>query len=302
MPKYRRYCQRIQTAKEENRIMQSNLTSQCREWLLPAYYYGTLPARRLASRLASLAGMQPVAVIFYHRVADGSPNPWTISNRQFARQIDWLTQNFDVLSLDEAQQRIRCRENHRPAVCITFDDGYADNCQQALPLLLSRRIQFTYFVSSQFILHNQPFPHDKKLGVPLAPNTVQQLQSLAKAGVEIGAHTRTHRDLGQDCDTEVLRNEILGSRDDLQEILDRPIRYFAFPYGQLANLSHDAFQIARTAEFAGVCSAYGGYNFPGSDPFHLQRFHADPNLLRLKNWLTFDPRILAGVTRFEHLS
>ena len=44
------------------------------------------------------------------------------------------------------------------------------------------------------------------------------------------------------------------------------------------------------AGYDGVCSAYGGYNFPGDDAFHLQRYHADPSLLRLKNWLTVDRR------------
>jgi len=136
--------------------------------------------------------------------------------------------------------------------------------------------------------------------VPLQPNTVQQLQALANAGVEIGAHTRTHRDLGCACDRETLRSEIVGSREELQEIIDRPIHYFAFPYGQHANLNQEGFRIARDAGFAGVCSAYGGYNFPGADPFHLQRLHADPHFLRLKNWLSFDPRLLTSVQRFEY--
>ena len=60
------------------------------------------------------------------------------------------------------------------------------------------------------------------------------------------------------------------------------------------------FQLAREAGFAGVCSAYGGYNVPGDDPFHLQRIHADPDIIRLKNWLTVDPRKLARVARFQY--
>ena len=40
----------------------------------------------------------------------------------------------------------------------------------------------------------------------------------------------------------------------------------------------------------GVLSAYGGYNFPSGDPFHLQRRGAEGSLERLKNWVTFDPR------------
>ena len=40
-----------------------------------------------------------------------------------------------------------------------------------------------------------------------------------------------------------------------------------------------------------VCSAYGDYNFPGDDPFHIRRIHVD-DMLRLKNWGTIDPRRL----------
>ncbi len=282
--------------------MQSNTISSWKQWLLPAYYFGTWPLRRVGSSLASLAGRQPIAVLFYHRVADESPSPWTISHSEFGRQVDWLTRNFEVISLEEAQRRIREQENRRPAVCITFDDGYADNCQRALPLLISRGIPFTYFVSTQFVLRGEPFPHDVARGVPLAPNTVNQLRSLVAAGVEIGAHTRTHRDLGPITDSDVLRSEIIGSRHDLQEMLGQPIRYFAFPFGQHANLNRDAFQLAQEAGFAGVCSAYGGYNFPGDDPFHLQRLHADPHFPRLKNWLTFEPRLIAGGRRFEYVA
>ena len=50
--------------------------------------------------------------------------------------------------------------------------------------------------------------------------------------------------------------------------LGSDVRYFAFPYGQHENLSAAAFRVAFEAGYEGVCSAYGGYNFPGDDPFH----------------------------------
>ena len=50
--------------------------------------------------------------------------------------------------------------------------------------------------------------------------------------------------------------------------------------------------MAYEAGYRGVCSAYGGYNFPGDDPFHLKRFHADEQFIRFKNWMTIDPRKL----------
>ena len=77
------------------------------------------------------------------------------------------------------------------------------------------------------------------------------------------------------------------------------VRYFAFPYGQHENLSAAAFRMAFDAGYAGVCSAYGGYNFPGDDPFHLRRFHADEEFIRFVNWMTVDPRKLRMHRDFE---
>jgi len=61
-------------------------------------------------------------VIYYHRVADHTPNGWTISNAQFRREIEWLEASFDLVSLGEAQRRVR-EGNSRPSVSITFDDA-----------------------------------------------------------------------------------------------------------------------------------------------------------------------------------
>jgi peptidoglycan/xylan/chitin deacetylase (PgdA/CDA1 family) len=256
---------------------------------LSAYYYGTQPLRWWRARAAARERRAPVMILFYHRIADTHLNPWTMRADDFARQLDWLESNFDLVSLAEAQARIRTN-NPRPAVAITFDDGYADNCHFALPLLVKRRIPVMYFVTTRHIIHGEPFPHDVARGEPLQPNTVDELRSFASQGIEIGAHTRSHADLGSIKNIDTLFDEVVTAGEELQQAIGCPIRYFAFPYGQPANLNADVFHLAYDAGFEGVCSAYGGYNFPGDDAFHLQRFHADPELLRVKNWLTVDPR------------
>jgi peptidoglycan/xylan/chitin deacetylase (PgdA/CDA1 family) len=266
--------------------------------LLSAYYWGNLPARRRRARRRAQLGTAPVMVLMYHRVADDRATPWTISNRAFARQIEWLSRNFETVSLDEAQRRLE-GFNGRPCVSVTFDDGYADNCIRALPLLLEKRIPLTYFVTTRPVIEARPFLHDLARGVAPPPNTVEQLRALAAAGVEIGAHTRTHADLGATRDPGRLWNELVGSVEELAALVDRPIRWFAFPFGQRENLSAAAAAIARAVGLSGVCSAYGGYNFPGDDPFHLQRIAVDEDLLRLKNWLTVDMRKLRKHPRYE---
>ena len=65
------------------------------------------------------------------------------------------------------------------------------------------------------------------------------------------------------------------------------------------NMSTAAFEIAYQAGFWGVCSAYGGYNLPGDDCFHVQRIHGDPEWSRFRNWLTLDPRKLKRPRQFD---
>jgi peptidoglycan/xylan/chitin deacetylase (PgdA/CDA1 family) len=113
---------------------------------------------------------------------------------------------------------------------------------------------------------------------------------MAAAGVEIGSHGYTHADLGPVSDTAVLRFELASARTDLQAAVRRPVRYFAFPFGQFANLSARAFALAEQAGYEAVCSGYGGLNFPGDDPFHLQRIAVSEDMIHLKNWTTDDPR------------
>lgn len=270
-----------------------------KETVLSAYYISTLRARRRAAADRAARQCEPVQILFYHRVADNFENGWTMSTRTFTRQIHWLRKRFDIVSLGEAQRRIASGRNSRPTTCITFDDGYADNGRFAIPLLLQLQIPFTYFVSTDHVLGGEPFPHDVAAGQPLVVNTKKDLLELAAAGATIGAHTRSHADLGGSLSRDEIRDEIAGSKDVLERAIGREVRYFAFPYGKHANLSADGFRTAYECGFAGVCSAYGGYNFPGDDAFHLRRFHADPEFIRFKNWLTLDPRKLRTQQDFD---
>ena len=158
-----------------------------KRFLLNLYYHGTLPYRAHLNAAAVAAAKAPVMVLFYHRIADDDGSPWTLTNREFAAQIRWLKSNFDMISLGEAQRRIAERRNIRPAVSITFDDGYASNCDEAVPLMIAEKVPCTYFVTSRCVLEQQPFPHDVTEACGAWPNTLEQIRSMAAAGIEIGA-------------------------------------------------------------------------------------------------------------------
>ena len=232
----------------------------------------------------------PLGILFYHRVDDEHQNPWTISKKKFEQHITWLQRNFELISLEELQRRMRHRDSSRPAISITFDDGYADNCAYALPMLIERKIPVTYFVSIHYALHQKPFPHDVARGVELPVNSIESLRLLARSGVEIGAHTRTHPNLGAISNEKILLDEVVNSTIELEQLVKQKVRYFAFPFGQMENLNARVFQMLQQHGMEGVCSAHGGFNEVGDDPFYLRRFHGEPEITYLKNWLTLDPR------------
>jgi peptidoglycan/xylan/chitin deacetylase (PgdA/CDA1 family) len=247
--------------------------------------------QRAMAKMAS-AGQAPMSALFYHRVADTNPNDWTISCDGFERHIDYCRQNFDLVSLSEIQSRCATTRSFHPAVSFTFDDGYAENCDFAIPLLVRHQIPCTYFVSLQHILTGQSFDHDLKAGRPLRVNTVKEIREMADAGIEIGLHSRTHIDFDQVTCRNTLKREITDAKSQLADLIGKPIRYFAFPFGLPKQLTPQAIEMVHQAGMLGFCSAYGAYNLVGQDPFHIRRIHGDCNFDRLENWLTFDKRKL----------
>ncbi len=257
---------------------------------LPVYRWATQANRSILARQFTAAQKWPAAILFYHRVADHTKNPWTIARKQFSKHLALVDSIASFATLDEIRYDQRNKARTKLKVAITFDDGYADNLDWAIPELIRRKIPCTYFVSTDYALRNIPFPHDVQRGHALRANSIAQILELAKAGIQIGGHTRSHLDLGRDWPKERLRSELCDSRKQLQDWSGQSIDYFAFPYGMVHNISQAAIDIVIEAGYQAFMSAYGAWNFPTGDDFHLQRFHGDPCTERLHNWLTLDPR------------
>lgn len=261
-------------------------------FLLDVYYHATAPVRGVLLAHGRRCGTAPLCILFYHRVADSHPNPWTISNAGFREQMGWLKSHVELISLAELQRRMRERDSHRLAVHVTFDDGYAENCDQAIPFLLREQIPCTYFVAWDFVAHQRPFPHDVGGDYLAPPNRISELRDMASAGIEIGVHTRTHADFQHVVEPDRIRDEVVQVRDEMAREFSTPLRYFAIPYGQREQIRPEIVRLAREAGYEGVCQAFGGYNFPGQDAFLLRRIHGDPVFSRFRNWLTGDPRMM----------
>jgi len=94
-----------------------------------------------------------ISILIYHRVVS-EPDallPDLPSADEFDRQLAAVDRWFTVLPLREAAARLRDGTLPVRAACVTFDDGYADNADVALPVLRRRGIPATFFVSTSFI-------------------------------------------------------------------------------------------------------------------------------------------------------
>src|SRR5690349_16003974 len=86
-------------------------------------------------RLASPRGQGALSILIYHRVlpAPDPLLPGVVDAAQFEVQVETLKQSFNVIALREAVQRLAAGTLRSRTASITFDDGYADNQQIALP-------------------------------------------------------------------------------------------------------------------------------------------------------------------------
>ncbi len=94
-----------------------------------------------------------LSILIYHRVLrlPDPMRPEEITSGEFLRQMQTLARRFQVLPLAEAVELLPMRKLPERSVCITFDDGYADNHDVALPVLASLGLPATFFVASGYL-------------------------------------------------------------------------------------------------------------------------------------------------------
>lgn len=87
----------------------------------------------------------PVIVLIYHRVTalPSDPQMLAVSPDNFRAQMQHLKKHFPIVRFEEDWTGLK-----KPAVAVTFDDGYADNALEALPILEELEVPATFFVST----------------------------------------------------------------------------------------------------------------------------------------------------------
>jgi len=255
-----------------------------------------LPLVAMRNWRARMRSRFPVTILFHHLVAD-RPHGLGISTEAFIRQIEFLRAFYRIVSMKDALALLGSGDVKAPTVVLTIDDGYRDNFLTLRAIREVLDVPMTLFVSTGIVSTGSRFPHDVRHGNQgFEPLTWDQVVRLRKDGFEIGSHTRTHFDCGSR-DVERLKDEIVGSRQELEGHLGERVEMFSFPFGLAQNMSPEAMAIA-SQNYRYVFSAYGGNNVAPSQ--HLKRW-AHPNdlwelELMIQGVLEFGPRINAVKT------
>ena len=217
----------------------------------------------------------------------------------FARHIAYLLRHYTVISLDTLVSAIHQKDFSRiPAksIVITIDDGHADNIK-LLSLFKQYRICPTLFVCTQivdthrhfwfkveeqskaereklkrlpnverlaFLKHTADFEPEKTYPERQALNIAEMKEMIAD--VDFQPHTQFHPILPH-CTEAECRQEILGSKLDLEKLLDIECSHFSYPNG---DYTEREIEIVKTAGFRSARTTDIGWNTQKTAPYRLR--------------------------------
>ena len=235
-----------------------------------------------ASGVGALDGEaeRTLRVLMYHKVNDLWPNPTTVPTAVFAEQMALLGElGYTVVSLEAVRDHYLDGVPLPPrAVLITFDDGYRDNLENALPILQRHGYPAVVFVPVAFLADGHPLPHEeplRALGVKNETVDWAELAELEAGGIRVESHGIAHRPLSELDPAEALR-EIAVSKLRLEERLGREVVAFAFVKGSHADFRPEHASIAQQAGYDLAFTSVSGANGPTSDRFRLRRYNVEP--------------------------
>ena len=202
----------------------------------------------------------PKAILTYHSL-DDSRSVLSLHPDLFRLQMQALASSgVKVASLPEL------RATPGPAVALTFDDGFANFAEVAAPLLASCGFPATLFLVTDHCGGYNDWPSQGRRIPRLPLLSWKDIAELGRQGIDFGAHTATHPDLAR-LDAAGAQEEILSSKQRIEEATGRGVFSFAYPYGNAP--AHARRIVAQ--HFAAGCSSRLGWVTQDSKPEALER-------------------------------
>ena len=208
-----------------------------------------------------------VGVYTYHAIGNppsGAADPFLyVPTQQFEQQLKQLVEeNFKFATPPESVSE----PGGQAKIVLTFDDGYSNVFQNALPLLKQYRAKaIEYLVGRHIGGRNEWMVRNGSAPEPLMDKA--QVQDWLAAGQEIGSHTLTHANLTT-LSPEAAREEIVGSKKLLVDLFAVPVRHFCYPGGAWNERVRD---LVGEAGYETACTSDFGVNTPATHRHLLRR-------------------------------
>ena len=200
-----------------------------------------------------------IPVLAYHKIdeptSDIKLRGAFTSPKNFARQMRYLKrQNYKFYTASELID-FYLENGAFPAraITLTFDDGWKDNYTNAFPIMKELGIRATIFLVSSCI--------GKRSAKVVADGegerehlALEDILEMSEYGIEFGSHTLNHKLLHQVPDEEV-EFEVTESKKEIENLLQKPCRVFAYPAGFCTAAAQNA--VKRAGYVAAFSTVYG---------------------------------------------
>lgn len=232
---------------------------------------GIILGNGLAEFISSIVNVNRLLIVYYHRVLPKEKmknlavNDNFIDTETFKKQLELFSRKYRcVTNLDIAESIENGSRLDPRSVCITFDDGFADNYKYVFPLLEKYGLKAVFYIASSRIRFNETNKEFMSL---------EELKELVSHGHSIGAHTISHRILSR-LSPEEVETEIVGSKRELEEKLNIRVVSFAYPHGKAGDIPTAICEpILKKHGFSMAVTTLGGFA-PLSgifNPFRMSR-------------------------------
>jgi peptidoglycan/xylan/chitin deacetylase (PgdA/CDA1 family) len=208
-------------------------------------------------------------ILLYHRVSYDD-DPLALAPWRFRDQMGFLaSEGYRVVGVVEALALLATGAVPPRTIGLTFDDGFADLAEEALPVLERHGFRATVFITTGVTDGRLSFPWYERQPKVLGWDDVVELDRQGTLSFE--AHTVSHPSLLA-VDESTAAAEIRESRSELEGRLGRPVSAFAYPAGLYGERER---RLVAAAGYAAAVSCEPGVNVPGGDPFALRRRQID---------------------------
>lgn len=207
-----------------------------------------------------------IRVLIYHHIEKDELD-------NFKKQLLYLKKNWNFITPEQFENHVNGKTKLKGKnLLLTFDDGFSSNFEVARKILSKLYIKSIFFVPSEFVkiksikkarsfikknILDQNLPEDFN---NIRNMTVKNLRYLIRNGHTIGAHSKTHVNLGNIGNKKKLKDEIIKSSKDLEKILKIKIKHFAFTYGNYKSMSQKSLKIAFQ-QYDYIYSSLRGSNY-----------------------------------------